>query len=165
MRAVKSLDYIAVDDYLESEQVALIKHEYVYGQVYAMAEASDFHNRITLNTAAILNEASFKHSCVTYMSDMKVKVEKEIFYYPDVMVICKKHNNVNDYYKEKPCLIVEIFSKLTERIDRQEKLQAYLAMSNLQTYLMINSRKKVHYRLSPQKKGLGRAGLSRTRPD
>ena len=142
MNAVKSLNYISVENYLEDEKSALVKHEYVYGQVYAMAGASDAHNGIALNIAAILNEISFKRSCRTYISDMKVRAEKEIFYYPDVMVICEQDND-NDYYKEKPCLIVEVLSKSTERVDKHEKLQAYLAIPSLQTYLIVDSRKKL----------------------
>ncbi len=140
MQAVKPLDYIGAEDYLEGEKTASVKHEYVYGQVYAMAGASDFHNRITLNAASILNEASFKRSCIAYMSDMKVKVGNA-FYYPDVMVVCEQDSS-DDYYKEKPCLIIEVLSRSTERIDKHEKLQAYLAMPSLQTYLMVDSRKK-----------------------
>ncbi len=124
MNAVKSLNYIGVDNYLKNEKTASVKHEYVYGQVYAMAGASDYHNGIALNIASILNEISFKHSCRAYISDMKVRAKKEVFYYPDVMVVCEQDNN-NDYYKEKPCLIVEVLSKSTERIDKHEKLQAY----------------------------------------
>ena len=142
MPAVKPFDYVSVENYLEGEKAASVKHEYVYGQIYAMAGASDFHNRITLNAASILNEASFKHSCVAYMSDMKVKVGKDIFYYPDIMIVCEQDSN-DDYYKEKPSLIVEVLSKSTERIDKHEKLQAYLAMPSLQTYLMIDSREKL----------------------
>ena len=140
MQTVKVLDYISVEDYLEGEKTALIKHEYVYGQIYAMAGASDSHNSIALNIASMLNEISFKHFCRTYISDMKVRAE-EVFYYPDVMVVCAQDNS-DDYYKEKPCFIAEVLSKSTERIDKHEKLQAYLAIPSLQTYLMVDSKQK-----------------------
>ena len=35
--------YISPEEYLENEKVSEIKHEYIDGQVYAMAGASDAH--------------------------------------------------------------------------------------------------------------------------
>ena len=46
MNTAKLLEPIAVNDYLEGEKTSQVKHEYVHGWVYAMAGASDNHNRI-----------------------------------------------------------------------------------------------------------------------
>ncbi len=37
---------ISVESYLEGERISPVKHEYVYGEVYAMAGTSDNHYRI-----------------------------------------------------------------------------------------------------------------------
>ena len=42
---------ISIEDYLEGERLSEIRHEYVGGYVYAMAESSEDHNRIAGNTA------------------------------------------------------------------------------------------------------------------
>ena len=140
MHAVKPLDYIAVEDYLESEKVALVKHEYVYGQVYAMAGASKRHNLIAGNIFVILQRVALQKGCAVYISDMKVRIAENVFYYPDVMVVCESSDY--EYYEDNPCLIVEVLSESTTRIDKHEKLQAYLAMPSLQTYLMVDSKQK-----------------------
>ena len=40
---------LSVEDYLEGEKVSPVKHEYVEGEVYAMAGASDNHIRIVVD--------------------------------------------------------------------------------------------------------------------
>ena len=62
--------------------------------------------------------------CRTFMSDMKVRVEKmQAFYYPDVLVTCDP-GDTEQYHKSRPCLIIEVLSPATETIDRREKLGA-----------------------------------------
>src|SRR5438132_805131 len=47
--------FVRVDDYLAGERDGELRHEYVQGRVYAMAGASDRHNRIALNIASRFN--------------------------------------------------------------------------------------------------------------
>ena len=37
---------MSVDEYLEAEKTASVRHEYVAGQIYAMAGASDWQTRL-----------------------------------------------------------------------------------------------------------------------
>ena len=41
-----------------------------------------------------------------------------------------------------PCLLVEVLSKSTARIDRLAKQVAYTALSSLQTYLIVEQTKR-----------------------
>ena len=146
MDASEGLYSVSVAEYLEGEKDAAVKHEYVYGDVFAMAGASDAHNTVAGNIHTVLNLASRKVDCRAYISDMKVKVGENIFYYPDVMFVCE--DDYHDYYKEKPCVIVEVLSASTNRTDKSEKRHAYLALPSLQLYLLVDSRQFVlgHYR-------------------
>ncbi len=47
------LNLLTVEEYLKSEQDAKIRHEYVAGQIFAMAGASEAHNLIVTNLIAI----------------------------------------------------------------------------------------------------------------
>lgn len=129
--------YIDEDEYLEGEKIADIRHEYVNGQVYAMAGASKRHNRIAGNIYRVLTSADQKN-CETYFGDIKVRIEqRNSYYYPDVMVGCNESDNADEYYLEKPCLIIEVLSPSTEKKDATEKLLAYQEIESLQAYLMI----------------------------
>lgn len=140
MATAKLLEHVSVEDYLAAERESDIKHEYVYGRLYAMAGASDAHNRIVMNLSGQLYAAATKANCTNYASDMKVKANEYTYYYPDFMTLCA--DDRGNYTKEHPCLVVEVLSRTTRATDKREKREAYLAMPSLQSYLLIDSEKR-----------------------
>ena len=138
MGHAQAIEKISIEDYLSGEALADTKHEYVDGQVYAMAGASERHNRIALNIAVQLRSATRGTPCGAFMSDMKFKHEAyNIVYYPDVMLVCDSSDN-DAYAKQRPCLIVEVLSPSTASIDRREKWHTYRNTPSLRYYLLVN---------------------------
>ncbi|MDJ0649195.1 MAG: Uma2 family endonuclease [Xenococcaceae cyanobacterium MO_188.B19] len=134
------LNLITVEEYLKFEQDAEIRHEYVAGQIYAMAGASEAHNLIVTNLIAILRPHLRGSSCRAFVSDMKVKVkaqQADIFYYPDLLVTCDP-NDSKKYFKTNPNLIVEVLSDSTETTDRREKRLNYQTIKSLQEYVLVS---------------------------
>lgn len=128
---------MSVDEYLEAEKTAPVRHEYVAGQIYAMAGASDAHNTIALNFATLLRTGLRGGPCRVYISDMKVRIEASgVFYYPDVLVTCDPED-IGDYAKTRPSLIIEVTSPSTTVTDHREKLLAYRKLPSLREYVMI----------------------------
>lgn len=132
----KPKSYVSVDEYLARERDNSVRHEYVQGQVYAMAGASDRHNRIALNIASRLNDQLTDDRCETFIADMKVMVTEDLYYYPDVVVTCDPPGG-DPYFRTQPRLIVEVISPSTARTDRHEKLMAYRHLSSLQEYVLV----------------------------
>ena len=129
--------YITEQEYLAAEKLADEKHEYVDGKVYAMAGTSVRHNDIALNIAFALRTAARGLPCKVNTSDVKVRAQRaKAYYYPDVIVGCER-DEADEYYLEKPCLIVEVISKSTEWKDYAEKLIAYQKLASLQVYLIV----------------------------
>jgi Uma2 family endonuclease len=128
--------HVTVAESLAGERESPVRHEYVQGEVYAMAGASDRHNRIALNIASRLNEHVGGGPCEVFMSDMKIKVSADVFYYPDVVVTCDAPGG-DAYFRNEPRLIVEVISPSTERIDRHEKMMAYKSVASLQEYVLV----------------------------
>lgn len=65
--------------------------------------------------------------CQLFMADMKVRIDDQndsYFYYPDLLLSCDPEDWESAYYRRKPCLLVEIASPSSFRIDRREKLFA-----------------------------------------
>jgi Uma2 family endonuclease len=143
MSALKKIHYLSEEDYLQNELSATIKHEYIDGQIYAMAGASENHNRISMNIAFQLRLAARGGKCGVFMSDMKLRIpQSHVYYYPDVMLVCQRSEADNDYYKHQPCFIAEVLSKGTQATDKREKLLNYQKIASLRYYLMIDSSQK-----------------------
>ena len=73
--------------------------------------------------------------------------DKTVFYYPDLLLSCAPDDR-QPYFRSRPCLIVEVLSDSTERIDRREKLLAYQTLPSLQEYVLVaqNARRVEVYR-------------------
>lgn len=129
---------LSAEEYLKLEETVTTKHEYVGGQIYDHAGASDRHNRIAGNIFARLWNAARGGPCRVYMSDMKLRVPDDAFYYPDVMVACEPPETDNPLFRSDPCLVMEVTSPSTKSIDRREKLLAYRKLPSLKAYLIVD---------------------------
>lgn len=126
----------SVEDYLETEKLSPVRREFVVGEIYAMAGASDNHNRIVRNFINSLSRIPDDSPCETFFGDIKVRVTKNVYYYPDVLVSCEKDPE-NPYFRNAPILIIEVTSPSTEHIDRREKLIFYQQIPSVQEYVVV----------------------------
>lgn len=126
-----------VADYLKQEKISPVRHEFVDGEVHAMAGTSDNHARIAGNIFVALSIHLRNAPCEPFSGDIKVRVSSKVYYYPDVLVSCEETPD-NSYFRNKPILIVEVASPSTKHIDRREKLLFYLQIKSLQEYVIID---------------------------
>ena len=139
MEATLRSEFISAEDYLDGEKVAEVRHEFVAGQVYAMAGASEEHNFISGNIFALLHAHLRGKRCRVFATDMKVRLyvsTTDIFYYPDVMVACDPRDT-DRYFKRFPKVLIEVLSPDTERTDRREKLVSYTQIETLEEYVLV----------------------------
>ncbi|MHB0888289.1 Uma2 family endonuclease [Acidithiobacillus sp.] len=139
MAQTASQPLLSVAEYLRGEQLSELRHEYVAGQVYAMAGASDVHGLLAGNLFAALRPHLRGGPCQLFVADMKVRLQvagEDIFYYPDLVLSCDSEDRER-YWRSRPCLLVEVLSEASERIDRREKFLAYTTLPSLQEYLLI----------------------------
>lgn len=92
--------YLSPEQYLldENDNASGIRHEYVNGQVYAMAGASRGHNRIAGRFFLRLSTHLENSRCEVFQSDMKVGIQRKDdtrFYYPDLQVSCEEENDTS----------------------------------------------------------------------
>ena len=131
---------ISVEEYLEGEKNSPVRREYFYGEVYAMAGATDNHNRIVVEMGTLLNMDLRGSRCEPFVGDIKVRVNPNVYYYPDILVSCEE--NLEDaHFRNEPILIVEVTSDSTREIDRREKRAAYLQMPSIQEYVIVEQKK------------------------
>lgn len=131
---------ITAADYLEGEAHSSIKHEYIAGQVFAMAGANESHVTIALNLATLLRAHVRGGPCRVYIADMKVRVDAaDSFFYPDVFVTCHPDDADAPQMKRHPSLIVEVLSESTTAYDRGAKFGYYRQLPSLNEYVLIET--------------------------
>lgn len=141
MSNLAEVPFITVDDYLAGEAVSLLKHEYVDGEVFAMAGASEEHATIALNLASLLRVHVRGSPCRVYMTDMKLHVERaRAFFYPDVFVTCDPADAAEPLAKQRAGVVIEVLSESTEAYDRGAKFANYRQLPSLEEYVLIDSR-------------------------
>ena len=101
-----------------------------------------------LSDLASLDQLKTEALCLPFFSDIKVRVTKTVYYYPDILVSCEEYPE-NPYFRNRPILIIEVTSRSTKRVDRSEKLLFYLQIPDLQEYVIVDQHRmnvEVHRR-------------------
>lgn len=132
---------IPVDDYLAGELISEVKHEYLGGEVHAMAGASNRHNKVVGNVYLALGVALRGKPCRPFNSNTKVRIHyfnHTRFYYPDAMVVCEE-NRDEDQWHDRPVVILEVLSESTRRTDLAEKRDAYLTIPSLRVLIFAEA--------------------------
>ena len=141
MTALQKPAPISVEEYLAGEELRAVKHEYIGGEIYAMAGATNGHNEIAVNALGSLGSQLRGKPCRPFNSDTKVRIDLGThtrFYYPDVMVVCHP-NPRSDHFQDHPVVVIEVTSESTRRIDRGEKVDTYMRIPSLKVLLLVEA--------------------------
>lgn len=136
--------YYSPQEYLELEEAAEYKSEYIDGKIVPMTEGSINHNCIIVNFAAFLKFALRGKGYHLFTSDVRVWIPSyRIYTYPDVMVISGEpvlHENRTDTITN-PLMIAEVLSKSTKNYDQGDKFDYYRSIPSFREYVLINQYK------------------------
>ncbi len=129
-----------VEEYLAYESETGIKHEFIDGEIYAMAGGSENHSLITGNTFIAIGQRLSGSSCRNHTSDMRVKISDSQFVYPDFSVVCGKAEFADDNRTmlTNPILCVVVMSPSSATYDKTLKVEFYRSLSSLKHYLIID---------------------------
>ncbi len=130
---------MSAQDFLNWDETQTIRHEFVDGEVFAMAGAEDWHVTVTLNIAMALRQHLAGTSCRTLMLDTKLQVARaNSYFYPDVLVTCDAADHASRLIKSNPKLVVEVLSPSTAAYDRGDKFAHYRLIDALQEYVVVD---------------------------
>lgn len=126
-------------DYCALEREAQIKHEFVAGEVFAMAGGTLEHSRLAMAIGHQLMSALEGRPCRVLTSDARVRIEAvDAEVYPDLSVVCGPLELGSDPHALlNPILVVEVLSKSTEAYDRGLKSSYYRQIPSLRGYLVV----------------------------
>lgn len=127
------------EEYLAFEAKSKIKHEFMDGEIFAMAGATRRHNLATTNVSRVLGNQLEETDCEVYASDFRVKIRDGHNVYPDVAVACGEiETEGNDTTLLNPVVVFEVLSKSTEKRDRGDKAEDYFKLNSLQDYVLVS---------------------------
>lgn len=76
-------------------------------------------------------------SCESFMTDTRIRVNDDLYYYPDVAVACTAEFQRIDNLLN-PILIVEVLSNSTARFDQDAKFRDYQQIQSFRYYLLVS---------------------------
>jgi Uma2 family endonuclease len=132
-------------EYLALEQASDTKHEYLNGEVFAMAGGTPEHGLMAVNVAGVLRAELLGGRCRVYSSDVRVRVQATgLGTYPDVSVVCGKleRDPEDENSILNPIVLVEVLSKNTEAYDRGEKFAHYQTIPSLREYVLVSYQRR-----------------------
>lgn len=132
------------EEYLSFERASEVRHEYVNGEVFAMAGGTREHSLIAGNCIRELGNALRDKPCEVHGSDLRIKIEATNRYvYPDASVVCGD-TRFEDLARDtvlNPVVVVEVLSDSTEAYDRGEKFEQYRTIGSLEDYVIVSQKK------------------------
>src|SRR2546430_2206225 len=142
-QALSGKDFYTVEEYLAFERSSELKHEYISGEIIAMAGATRAHNLITGNISQRLRNQLEGKPCETYSNDMRLRTTPTDYTYPDVVVVCGEPQFEDAELDTllNPTVVIEALSKSSEARDRGEKFSDYRGIESIEDIILVAQHK------------------------
>ncbi len=127
-------------EYVTLEEHSPVRHEFVAGEIYAMAGGTPEHAALAASVLRHLGNqlpAGYR----AYTSDLRVRIEaSDVTTYPDGAVVCGKVVRATDDHLAvtNPVVLIEVTSTSTEAYDRGAKLEIYKGLSSVREILILS---------------------------
>ena len=134
--------HYTIEQYKTIEEESSVRHEYLDGEIYAMAGGSPDHAALAAVVIGLLR-SRLPRGCRVFTSDLRIRIPSSgLSTYPDVAVVCGGTQRAHDdrLAVVNPVLLVEVTSDSTEDYDRGEKLRHYQGLSSLREIVIVSHR-------------------------
>lgn len=133
-------------DYVDLERVSTTKHEFLDGEIYAMAGGSEEHSALAAEVLRALGNAIGDRPCRVHTSDLRLYVEAPgLATFPDGSVICgplEQHPPSPTATALNPTILLEVTSDSSEEYDTGTKREHYQTIPSLQEYIVVSHRER-----------------------
>lgn len=146
MSAPRRIHRYQYADYVALETVSADKHEFLDGEIYALAGGLEEHSALAAEVVRRLGEAVVDRPCRVHTSDLRIFVESAgLATYPDASVICgqlRQHEASPKATAVNPQVLVEVTSDSSEEYDCGTKLEFYRTIPSLREYVIVSHRER-----------------------
>lgn len=133
-------------DYVAVELTSSTKHEFLDGEIYAMAGGSEEHSGLAAEVLRLLGNALVGRPCRAHTSDLRIYVEAVgLATFPDGSVICgplEQHGPSPRSTALNPAILLEITSDSSEEYDTGDKVDFYRTIPSLREYIIVSHRER-----------------------
>jgi Uma2 family endonuclease len=129
-------------EYLALEEESQIRHEYLDGEIYAMAGGTPDHAALAAAVLKIIG-SQLPRGGRAFTSDLRVRVSSTgLTTYPDGTVVCGGTQRAAEdaIAVTNPLVLVEVTSNSTEEYDRGEKLRHYQSIATVREIVIVSHR-------------------------
>lgn len=129
----------SLEEYFGIEEMSAVRHEYLAGEIFAMAGGSRDHNQLAQNLTRAFDGIRGR-GCRTYLADVRLRTPGGLYTYPDVMVVCGAAALSADRLETvtNPVVLAEVLSHSTRDYDSGQKYQLYREIPTLRDYLLVD---------------------------
>ena len=128
-------------EYLEIERRSReVRHEYVAGEIFAMAGGSVEHSALATALIGLLFVHLRGGSCRPHGSDLQLSIRAaEVATYADAVVVCDpvERDPESPAHVTNPRIVAEVLSPTTERYDREQKRLYCQQLDSLREYVLV----------------------------
>ncbi len=136
---------LTIEEFLAIESGASVRHELVGGEMFELRAPMPRHEVIVQNLMRLLRAQLDGSPSIAIATNLGVRLtveQMDLFYRPDAVIAYGPFTSaaLDMPYVTDPRDIVEVFSPITEDIDRREKVLNYRRIAALEEYLLIAQR-------------------------
>ncbi|AFZ01867.1 Uma2 family endonuclease [Calothrix sp. PCC 6303] len=129
------------EEYLQLEEKAEFRNEYINGEIRPMTGGTTNHNKIAGNFYKKFPDNINGQDYDTYINDVKLWISQfQIYTYPDIIIIQGEpvYQGSKKITVTNPLVIIEVLSNSTKNYDKVDKFKYYRSIPSFQEYILID---------------------------
>ncbi len=146
-------------EYVARENASETRHEFLDGDVFAMAGGTPEHSAIIAAVTMALGSLR-GGPCRAFVTELRTRIRADehgpdVGTYPDIAIVCGPvlRDSEDPIAVVNPTVIVEVLSNSTEAYDRHGKFKHYRRLESLREYVLVAQHRPLIERFARQTDG------------
>lgn len=132
-------------EYVAREQASELRHEFIDGDIFAMAGGTPEHAALIASVTGVLFGQLRGGACRAFVTEVRTRIRADakgpdVGVYPDIAVVCGAvaRDSEDPISIVNPTVVVEVLSNSTEAYDRHGKFEHYRRLESLREYVLVS---------------------------
>ncbi len=150
---------LSYGEYVARENASEMRHEFLDGEVFAMAGGTPEHSALIAAVTMALAQLR-KGPCRAFVTELRTRIRAsehgpDVGTYPDIAIVCGPvlRDAEDPIAVVNPTVIIEVLSNSTEAYDRHGKFEHYKRLESLQEYVLVSQHEPLIERFSKDARG------------